>query len=62
MTSEELNNIYDFIEMNAIATPEEIQLVTSISGWNKRSLNDIIEVRTGYKDMKQYKEATEDFE
>ncbi len=53
----DVNDIYDFIEDYAIATPEEIQLVTCISGWNKYSLNAIIYCRTGYHDMEQYKEA-----
>ena len=57
MADNELNIIYDFIVDYEIATADEIRLVTCITGWNKRSLNDIIEVRTGYKDMEQYEEA-----
>lgn len=53
----DLDLIFDFIVDYEIATSEEIRLVTCITGWNQRSLNDIIEVRTGYKDMEQYKEA-----
>ena len=53
----ELDIIFDFIRDYNIANEEEIILVTKITGWNKRSLNDIIEVRTGYKSMEQYLEA-----
>lgn len=36
-----------------IATDEELQLVTSINGYNIDTLNDIIYVRTGYHDIEQ---------
>lgn len=54
---DKLNKIFDFIVEWNIATEEEIQLVTNINGWNEDSLNDIIYVRSGYRDMKQYKES-----
>tara|TARA_R100001463_G_scaffold97607_2_gene152102 strand:+ start:775 stop:951 length:177 start_codon:yes stop_codon:yes gene_type:complete len=53
----DLDLIYDFIVDYSIATTNEIELVTCIKGWNKTSLNDIIEVRTGYHDMDQYLEC-----
>lgn len=59
MTSKELNIIYDSIIDYNIATAEEISLVTTITGWNKESLNDIIMVRTGYHNIEQYKEMEE---
>ena len=52
-----LNKIYDFIIESNIATESEIQLVTKINGWNEDSFNDIIYVKTGYRDMKQLKES-----
>ena len=55
-TNNELDNIYDFIIEYDIATEDEISLVTSINGYNESALNDIIFVRTGYRDMEQYKE------
>lgn len=55
-TNNELDNIYDFIIEYGIATEDEINLVTSINGYNESALNDIIFVRTGYRDMEQYKE------
>ena len=48
---DKLNKIFDFIVEWNIATEEEIQLVTKINGWNEESLNDIIYVKTGYRDM-----------
>ncbi len=54
---DKLNKIFDFIVEWNIATEEEIQLVTNINGWNEDSLNDIIYVRSGYRDMEQYKES-----
>ena len=52
-----LNKIYDFLIEWNIATESEIQLVTKINGWNEESFNDIIYVKTGYRDMKQLKES-----
>ena len=36
-----------------IATDEELQLVTSINGYNMVTLNEVIYARTGYHDMEQ---------
>lgn len=52
----ELNEIWDEIINNGIATEEELQLVTGINGYNEESLNDVIYVRTGYHDLEQLKE------
>ena len=54
---DKLNKIYDFLIEWNIATENEIQLVTKINGWNEESFNDIIYVKTGYRDMKQLKES-----
>jgi len=54
---DKLNKIFDFIIEWEIATEDEIQLVTKINGWNEESLNDIIYVKTGYRDMEQMKES-----
>lgn len=52
-----LNEIWDKILNYNIATEEELQLVTTINGYNIEALNDIIEVRTGYHDIEQYEEC-----
>ena len=54
---DKLNEIFDFIIEWEIATEDEIQLVTKINGWNEESLNDIIYVKTGYRNMEQMKES-----
>lgn len=55
----ELDNYFDFLVNNCIATEEEIKLVTSINGYNETTLNDILYVRTGYRSIEQYKECEE---
>ncbi len=45
--------LWDFIIDNNIATEKEVGLVTDINGWNEKTMNDIIEVRTGYHDYEQ---------
>lgn len=48
-----LDYIWGLIIELGIATEEELQLVTSINGYSEESLNDIIYVRTGYRDIEQ---------
>lgn len=55
----ELDNYWDFLINECIATEEELKLVTSINGYNETSLNDILYVRTGYRSIEQYKECEE---
>ena len=52
-----LSKIWDKIIEYGIATEEELQLVTSINGYNIEALNDIIDVRTGYHSIEQYEEC-----
>ena len=52
----ELNEIFEYLEDMQIATIEEIQLITAINGWNEETANDILYVRTGYRDLEQYTE------
>ena len=49
--------IWDLIINYRIATDEELQLVTSINGYNIESLNDVIYCRTGYHDIEQFEEC-----
>lgn len=55
----ELDEYFDFLVDNCIATEEEIKLVTSINGYNETALNDILYARTGYRSIEQYKECEE---
>ena len=48
--------IWNYLVEHEIATEEEIQLVTSINGYSEEALNDILFVRTGYRDIEQAQE------
>ena len=50
----DIADIWDSILEYEIATESELQLVTNINGYNKETLNDVIEVRSGYKSLEQY--------
>ena len=57
----DVNEIWEAIIENNIATEDECSLVTDINGYSERSLNDIIYARTGYHNMEQYLGENEDF-
>lgn len=48
-----LDKYFDYLVDTQTATREEIELVTSINGWNEKSFDDILYVRTGYRDLEQ---------
>ena len=50
----DLNKYYDYLVNYEIATGDEIDLVTTINGYNEKALDDILFVRTGYRDLEQY--------
>ena len=45
--------IWDAIVEHGIATEEELELVTAINGYHDDALNDVIWVRTGYRNIEQ---------
>lgn len=47
--------LHDFVVKNNIATEEEIELVTNISGYTEESMLDIIFCRTGNRTYEQCK-------
>lgn len=53
----DLNKLYDQLVELGIATEAELNLVTSINGWNEEALNDVIYVRTGYRSLDQLVEC-----
>jgi hypothetical protein len=53
--SRNIEDVWRLLVDMEIATDEELQLVTSINGYNIDTLNDIIYVRTGYHDIEQLK-------
>ena len=46
-------DIWDAIVEHGIATEEELELVTAINGYHEDALNDVIWVRTGYRNIEQ---------
>ena len=55
-TTDQLNNMYDTILELELATFEELELVTSINGFNEQTMNDIVYVREGYQTLDQFVE------
>ena len=53
--AQELIELWDYMVEQGVATDDELRLVTSIDGMNIDTLNDVLYVRTGYRDIKQYK-------
>lgn len=51
--SRNIEHVWETLVDMGIATDEELQLVTSINGYNIDTLNDVIYVRTGYHDIEQ---------
>ena len=47
------STIWDAIIEYGIATEEELELVTAINGYNSDTLDDVIYVRTGYRNIEQ---------
>ena len=56
-TDKRIAEVWDFIIENSIATDDELQLITSINGYNEGALNDVIYVRTAYHSMEQLQEC-----
>lgn len=50
------NELWDLIIDNNIATEDELNLISCINGWRLETLEDVLYVRTGYRDAKQFKE------
>ena len=48
-----VDEVWDLLIEYGVATQEELKLVTCINGYNIDTLNDVIYVRTGYRDIEQ---------
>lgn len=55
-----INEIWEYLIEQQIATEEELQLITDINGYNEQALNDVLYAKTGYRDIEQIKEEDED--
>ena len=53
MDNNKLDELWDYIVDHGIATREELQLITSINGYNEKTLMDVIYTRTGYRTLEQ---------
>lgn len=51
---ENIDQLYNEIIDNGIATESELNLVTDINGYNEETLNNVIYARTGYHDIEQF--------
>lgn len=49
----DLEKAFNILIEYGVATEEEIDLVTAINGYNDEAVNDILYVRTGYRDLEQ---------
>ena len=52
----QFNELWDLLIEHGVATEEELQLVTAINGQNIAALNDVLYVRTSYRDWEQFEE------
>ncbi len=53
-------DMYDTILELDLCTVGELELVTSINGFNEQAMNDIVYVREGYQTLDQYVEYLND--
>ena len=58
-TQAQLNKMYDTILELELCTVEELELVTSINGFNEQAMNDLVYVPAGYQTLDQYVEQIE---
>lgn len=49
-----MDGLWDVMIEYGIATEEELQLITSINGYNEEALNSVLYVRTGYRNIEQF--------
>ena len=48
-----VDEVWDLLIEYGVATQKELELVTCINGYNIDTLNDVIYVRTGYRNIEQ---------
>ena len=54
-----VNEYWDYLIESGIATEEELQLVTSINGYNAETLDSVLYARTGYRSVEQIEDREE---
>ena len=48
-----LEQYYNYLIEYEIVGEETLNVVTSINGYNEKALDDVLDVKTGYRDIEQ---------
>lgn len=51
-----LEQYYNYLIEYEIVSEETLNVVTSINGYNEKTIDDVLYVKTGYRNMEQYLE------
>lgn len=51
-----LEQYYNYLLEYEIVSEETLNVVTSINGYNEKTLDDVLYAKTGYRNMEQYLE------
>ena len=54
ITDRKTPKLWDFLLNYGIATQAELELATGLTGYNEKTLNDILYLRTGNRSTEQY--------
>jgi hypothetical protein len=54
-----VNEYWDYLIENGIATEEELQLITAINGYSVETLDAVLYARTGYRSVEQIEDREE---
>lgn len=58
--NKEVDEAWDYLIENGVATEAELQLVTDIEGYNMDALDDVVNARTEWHSVQQLKEENGD--
>lgn len=53
MTTTQVDNFWDYLIDNGIASEDTLRVITSINGYNIDTLNDVLYATTGYRSLEQ---------
>ena len=52
----ELNEYYDYLINYELVSEETLDIITSVNGYNEKTLDDVLYCISGYRDIEQYLE------
>lgn len=52
----ELNQYYDYLIEYELVSSDTLDIITSINGYNEKTLDDVLYCVSGYRDIEQYLE------